>query len=212
MTSFPTQFTNPSTWRQGSNVWASSLGATPKRREKRQKALITLSGGQDSSLVSWLLFHTQHYYPCQPQSLHYQHFLHPGALYSQKHCSQLSFWFNWKSLYYSAIRSYASEKDAGDWRSESSFRLANYYTSPFLFKGQNLTDHYETRATLFLRTLVNTPEKTSGNRPVYTENSPIGAHSILFARQKKLSYWNATITEKKVAGRVKLYRRIKYGR
>ena len=212
MTSFPTQYNNPTTWRQGSSVWASSFGATPQRQEKKQKALVTLSGGQDSSLVSWLLFHTQDYYPCQPQSLHYQHFLQPDALYSQKHCSQLSFWFNWKSLYYSATRSYVNEEDAGDWRRESSFRLASYYTAPFLFKGQNLTDHYETRATLFLRTLGDTLNKTQRTRPVYTGNNPIGSQSILFVRPKKLSYWDSTIVEKKAAGRVKLYRGIKYER
>lgn len=212
MTSFPRQFKNPTTWRQGSDVWASSLGATPKRQEKKQKALVMLSGGQDSSLISWFLFHTQHYYPCQPQSLHCQHFLQPDALFSQKHCSQLSFWLNWESLYYSATRSYVSEKDAGDWRSELSFRLANYYTSPFLFKGQNLTDHYETRATLFLRTLVNTPEKTQKTHPVYIENSTIDYRSMLFVRSKKLSHWTARTVGKKTAGGVKLYRGIKYGR
>ena len=132
MTSFSTQFMHPTRSRQGPTVWATS--ATPKRPGKKQNALVTMSGGQDSGLVSWVLFHTQDYYPCQLKSLHYQHLLQPDALYAQKHCSQLSFWFNWKSLYYSATRYYTSEKDAGDWRSKSSFRLASYYSYPFLLK------------------------------------------------------------------------------
>lgn len=211
MTSFSTQFKNPTAGTQGSSAWTSSLGTPSRRQGKKQKVLITLSGGQDSSLVSWILFHIQQYYPCQPQSLHYQHFLQPDALYSQKHCSQLSFWFNWKSLYYSATRDYTSEKDAGDWRSGSSFRLATYYTYPFLFKGQNLNDQYETTATLFLRTIVNRADKTQEDLPRDTEDHPLGYYSRLFIQPKKLSCWNSRTVEKKAAGRLKVYRGIKYG-
>lgn len=211
MTSFPTQFKNLTTGTQGSNGWATSLGTTPKKPGKKQKALVTLSGGQDSSLVSWILFHTQHYYPCPLKSLHYQHLLQPGALYAQKHCSQLSFWFNWTSLYYFATRYYASEKDAGDWRSESNRRLAIYYTSPSLFKGQSLTDQYETRATLFLRTIANRREETPEDLSLSTEDSPVGYHSLLFVRSKKLSRWDLTTAEKRKEGGLQLYRGIKHG-
>lgn len=207
MTFFSTQFMHPTRSRQGSTVWATL--ATPKRPGKKQNAFVTMSGGQDSGLVSWVLFHTQHYYPCQLKSLHYQHLLQPDALYAQKHCSQLSFWFNWKSLYYSATRYYTSEKDAGDWRSKSSFRLASYYSYPFLFKGQSLTDQYETRATLFLRTIVKTqaPEDLS----VSAEDSPVGYPGRLFVRSKKLSCWDLTRAEKKAVRGRKVYRGIKHG-
>ena len=211
MTSSSTQFKNPNVSTQGSNGWTSFLEILPRRQEKKQKVLVMLSGGQDSSLVSWILFHTQHYYPCQPQSLHYQHFLQPDALYSQKHCSQLSFWCNWKSLYYSATEDYTSEKDAGDWRSGSSFRLATYYTYPILFKGQNRTDQYETTAALFLRTIINKAEKTQEDLPVYIKDNPLGYHSRLFVRPKKLSCWNSRTVRKKVTGRLKVYKGIKYG-
>ena len=207
MTSFSTPFKHPTRSTQGSNVWATS--ATPKRPGKKQKAFVTMSGGQDSSLVSWILFHTQHYYACQLKSLHYQHLLQPDALYLQKHCSQLSFWFNWKNLYYSATRYYTSEKGAGDWRSKSSFRLASYYSYPFLFKGQSLTDQYETRTTLFLRTIGNTqaPEDLA----LSTEDNPVGHYSLLFVRSKKLSRWDLIRAEEKTIGGFKVYRGIKHG-
>lgn len=210
MTAFPTHVKNHTPCTQVSTVGTTALGINPGRQEKRQNALVMLSGGQDSSLVTWILFHAQHYYFHQPQSLHYQHFLQSGALYAQTHCSQLSFWFNWTSLSYSATRSYTSEKDAGDWRSASSVRLASYYTCPFLFKGQSLTDQYETTATLLLRTIANRSEKKD-DLLLDAEDSPVGPHSILFVRSKKLSYWVPMTIEKKDEGRVKLYRGIKYG-
>lgn len=200
MTSFPTHNHTPPK--------LSHRGTNPGRQDKKKDALVMLSGGQDSVLVTWILFHAQHYYHQQPQSLHYQHFLQSGALYAQTHCLQLSFWFNWASLSYSATRSYTSEKDAGDWRNASSFRLASYYTCPFLFKGQSLTDQYETTATLLLRTIANRPKK----KDVFfdTEASPVGYHSRLFVRPKKRSCWMTR--EKKTEGGGKLYRGIKYGR
>jgi len=63
----------------------SSFGETLGRPEKNQKTLITLSGGQDSSLVGWVLFNTQNYYSARPRSLHYQHLLQPDTLDTKKH-------------------------------------------------------------------------------------------------------------------------------
>ena len=141
---FPTRFKNLEPPITRATVWPILSRTTSVRHKKKQQALVTLSGGQDSSIATWILFHTQDYYPCQPRSLHYQHFLQPDALYVKKHCAQLSFWFNWDALYYPASRQYGTEAEAGNWRRTSSFRLSTYYMCSFLFKGQNLTDQHET--------------------------------------------------------------------
>jgi tRNA(Ile)-lysidine synthase TilS/MesJ len=191
----------------------SSFGETLGRPEKNQKTLITLSGGQDSSLVGWVLFNTQNYYSARPRSLHYQHLLQPDTLDTKKHCAQLSFWFNWESLYSLATRYYPNEKEAGDWRRVSSSRIAPYYNCPFLLKGQSLTDQYETTATLLLRTLMTTSEEDGQTQEdlFQTEDTPMWYNSALFARQKKQSCWFPGPSERKVGGRVKFYRGIKHG-
>lgn len=208
MTFSPTHLTHLAQ-RAKSSAGESSLG----RPEKNQKTLITLSGGQDSSLVGWVLFNTQNYYSARPRSLHYQHLLQPDTLDAKKHCAQLSFWFNWKSLYSLATRYYASEKEAGDWRRVSSSRIAPYYNCPLLLKGQSLTDQYETTATLLLRTLLTTSEKGGQAQadPFQTEDTPMQCNSALFARQKKQSCWFPRPSERRAGRRVKFYRGIKHG-
>lgn len=216
MPSFPPQYTNPTPRTKRDDFWTVSGGATPGRPGKKQKTLVTLSGGQDSSLVTWVLFHTEHYYPCRPQSLYYQHFLQPDALYAQKHCAQLSFWFNWETLYYLATRQYASEKNAGDWRRDSSLRLSSYYTSPFLFKGQSLTDQHETKTATLLRTFIQAAEKHGGTQkiassPTHMKNTPTEDTKGLFVQSKTLSRWNPTKSERTPGRQVKFYKGIKYG-
>lgn len=214
--SYPTQYKNPVAHAKRSDAWTVSLEATPGRHKKKQKVLVTLSGGQDSSLVTWVLFHTQHYYPCRPQSLHYQHFLQSDAVYAKKHCSQLSFWFNWETLSCLATRECASEKNAGDWRKDSSFRISTYYTCPIVFKGQSLSDQYETTTATILCTIVKEFKKDLGvqeiaRSPTQTRGPLIEHNHILFSQSKKLSRWVPMTSGRNSERGVKLYRGIKYG-
>lgn len=186
-------------------------------QEKNHNILLTLSGGQDSSLVGWVLFQRQYYYLCQPVSLHYQHFWQQETLYTNKHCSQLSFWFNWETVYYQSTFNYGTEKNARDWRETTNLRLTTYYLCTRVSKGHTLTDRYETVFSQLLHPSVNkievlrrtqntiTPTKTTQN------SSPRRKKTALFVQQKKQSCWNLPRHGHKLRVKAKLYYPLKYG-
>jgi PP-loop family len=189
----------------------------PLQSEKHQKALITLSGGQDSSVAAWLLFQTQVYYRRQPLSLYYQHFWQRDALYANKHCAQFSFWLNWETVYYQAAAKYGTEKEARDWRETTTARLGNYYICTHVFKGHSRTDYYETLFNRLLHTTAGdqaTPTHVRGT--VKLASTPWQyAHprkkSTLFVQQQDRSCWVFPQQGKTVGETPNLYHAIKYG-
>lgn len=188
------------------------------KHEKNQNALLTLSGGQDSSLVGWILFQTQYYYLCQPVSLHYQHFWQQDTLYTNKHCSQLSFWFNWETLYYQSIFNCGTEKNARDWRETTNWRLTTYYPCTRITKGHTLTDRYETLFSHLLhpppvnKTEVLTRTQSTIKSTKTTQHyAPRRKKTTLFMQQKNQSCWFRPRHGHKLRVKTKLYYPLKYG-
>lgn len=184
---------------------------------KNQKALLTLSGGQDSSLVGWVLFQTQYYYLLQPVSLHYQHFWQQDTLYAKKHCSQFSFWLNWETVYYQSTFNAGTEKNARDWRETINWRLTTYYTCTQVINGHTLTDRYET---LFSRLLHTPLNKTNAGRETQStikstkitrQYAQRRQKTALFGQQKNQSGWLLPQHGRKLSVKAKLYYPLKYG-
>lgn len=208
MITLPAHFNNP--------ILYSQTSLNPYQRN--QRALLTLSGGQDSSLVGWNLFQTQYYYHLQPLSLHYQHFWQCETLYAKKHCSQFSFWFNWETVYYQSTFNTHTEKNARDWRENTVWRLTTYYLCTKVIKGHSLTDQYETLLSSLLHTNLNKIEapkitqdtvKTTKATPHYTGRRK---KTILFVQQKNQSRWILPRHEHKLVIKTKLYDALKYGK
>lgn len=184
--------------------------------EKNQKALLTLSGGQDSSLAGWVLFQTQYYSLRQSVSLHYQHFWQQDTLYTNKHCSQLSFWFNWETVYYQSTFNSGTEKKARDWRETTNWRLATYYLCTRITKGLTLTDRYETLVSHMLHPPCNKAEelrKTQSTiKPTQTtQHYARRQKTALFVQQKNQSCWIVPRHGHKLKVKTKLYYPLKYG-
>jgi len=184
--------------------------------EKNQNALFTLSGGQDSSFVGWILFQIQYYYLRQPVSLHYQHFWQQDTLYTNKHCSQLSFWFNWDTVSYQSTINSGTEKKARDWRETTNWRLTTYYLCTQISKGHTLTDRYETLFSHLLHPPVNKTEVLRRTQSTLeptrtTQHYARRKKTALFVQQKNQSCWILSRHRHKKRGKTKLYDPLKYG-
>lgn len=206
MTTLPAHFNDPTLYSKSSLI----------QHEKNQKALLAVSGGQDSSLVGWILFQTQYSDSLEPVSVHYQHFWQKDTLYAKKHCSQLNFWFNWEIVYFQSTFNYATEKNAGDWRENTTGRLTHYYRCTQVIKGHSLTDRYETMFSQLLHAPVNKIKTPKGKQS--TKKTKATPHSIgqrqkttLFVQQKNKSCWILPRREDKAGSKTKLYDALKYG-
>lgn len=203
----PTHFTNPI-------LYSTTHLLEP---EKNQKALLTLSGGQDSSLVGWILFQTQYYYFLQPLSLHYQHFWQQDTLYAKKHCSQCSFWFNWETVYYQSTRNFGTEKNARDWRETTNGKLTSYYNCTRVINGHNLTDRYETLCSHLLHTPLNKNKAQNSTQTIVTSIKATQYYvqqrqkSTLLVQQRNQSRWILPQQGLKLRVKTKLYYSLKYG-
>lgn len=203
----PAHFTNPILY---------STTPLPKP-EKNQNALLTLSGGQDSSLVGWVLFQTQYYYLLQPLSLHYQHFWQQDTLYAKKHCSQFNFWFNWETVYYQSTLNFVTEKNARDWRETINGRLTTYYTCTRIINGHNLTDRYETLCSRLLHTPRNKNKAQSRKQHSVTSIKATQHYAqqrqktALLVQQQNQSRWILLQQGAKLKVTTKLYYPLQYG-
>jgi PP-loop family len=206
MIPLPAHFNNPTLY--------STTSLT--EQEKNQNALLTLSGGQDSSLVGWILFQTQYYYLDQPVSLHYQHFWQQDTLYTNKHCSQLSFWFNWETVYYQSTLNAGTEKKARDWRETTNWRLTTYYLCTRITKGLTLTDRYETLFSHLLHPPSNKNEVLNRTQSTIkptktTQHYDQRQKTALFVQHKNQSGWILPRHGHKLRVKTKLYYPLKYG-
>lgn len=112
-----------------------------------QSQTVLFSGGQDSSVVLWFLYHTAHKTSHQLCTLHYNHIWQRDNFFMADHTAKISFWLNCPQCTATTTYEVDSEQQASQWRTSMNRRLMSHKPSSILVNGHTQSDQQE--STLF---------------------------------------------------------------
>ena len=107
------------------------------------------SGGQDSSTLAWLIYHTD---ATAPQLLHCNHLWQDDNFFMTEHALRLSFWVGWGYTVAFPPHQVGTEQDASVWRRAITGQLGAYHRTQTSCNGHTASDHYESAFFHFVRT------------------------------------------------------------
>jgi len=115
------------------------------------RVLVSVSGGQDSMLLAWLLFQFQLESKLSPIWLYHNHMWHPEGFFHGVHCWRVSIVFDWPFLYTLPFRGIFDEEKSWAFRYHLRRRLCAFYNIADVFLGHTRTDRSESILFNFLR-------------------------------------------------------------
>lgn len=135
------------------------------------------SGGQDSMIALWLLYHTARTRAHLLRILHYNHMWQGDNFFMADHSTKLSFWLSCPQWTVMPTTQLNSEYDASQWRISTNTRLTGVETPSILMNGHTQSDLHESTLLAFARELtgqaalaghatVPTPRPNTMHRPL----------------------------------------------
>lgn len=113
------------------------------------------SGGQDSSTLAWLLYHTDAYRLSIQNLAHCTHLLQPDNIFMAQHAVDLSFWLGWRHTSIFPAQALMSENEASCWRALIRRRVATHTAAQVSVNGHTETDNREAAFFKFMRVFEN---------------------------------------------------------
>lgn len=114
------------------------------RLTKQRKPIMTISGGQDSMLLFFILLHFYGGRPEHPEMLHFHHFWSRSNFLACWHILKLQYYFSLPTTIILAEYSTTSETRAKLWREKSLERVLHFSAIQTVFIGQTASDTVET--------------------------------------------------------------------
>lgn len=105
--------------------------------------MVSISGGQDSIFLAWLVFHFQNERQLAPVWLYYNHLWHTEGFFHGLHSLRLAFVFGWPVLYVLPFHSIYDEESAWEFRRQLRHRLSSFYETGEVLLGHTKTDQME---------------------------------------------------------------------
>lgn len=117
---------------------------TTKLIKKQLKLVTTISGGQDSMLLFFILLHVYGEQPEKNEILHFQHFWSRSNFCACWHILKLQYYFSLSTTIILAESSTSSETRAKLWRENSLQRILHFSQAKTVLTGQTASDNVET--------------------------------------------------------------------
>lgn len=121
---------------------------------------VLFSGGQDSTVALWLLYHTACTRGHSLRTLHYNHMWQDSNFFMADHTTKISFWLNCPHWAVMPTHQTNSEHHASQWRAYMNTRLiSNNNTPNVLANGHTRSDQQESGLFSYARMLFGKPIK-----------------------------------------------------
>jgi tRNA(Ile)-lysidine synthase TilS/MesJ len=105
--------------------------------------MVSISGGQDSIFLAWIVFHFQNERQLSPIWLYYNHLWHTEGFFHGVHSLRLAFIFGWPVLYTLPFHPVCDEELAWEFRQRLRRRLCTFYGTSEVLLGHTKTDQVE---------------------------------------------------------------------
>lgn len=115
------------------------------------KLLVSISGGQDSMLLAWLILQCQFEKKLSPVWLYHNHMWHAEGFFHGIHCWRVSIVFGWPFLYSLPFQGIFHEDKGWAFRYQSRRRFCTFYNLGEVLLGHTRTDRSESILFHFLR-------------------------------------------------------------
>jgi len=118
---------------------------------RHTRLLVSVSGGQDSILLAWVILQFQIQRKLSPIWLYHNHMWHSEGFFHGVHCWRLASLYNWPFLYTIPFQVTFSEDKGWAFRYHLRGRLSAFYKVPEVVLGHTRTDRSEALLFNFLR-------------------------------------------------------------
>jgi hypothetical protein len=115
------------------------------------RLLVSVSGGQDSMLLAWVILQFQIESKLSPIWLYHNHIWHAEGFFHGVHCWRLSIVFDWPFLYTLPFQGIFDEDKGWAFRYHLRRRLSSFYKTREVLLGHTRTDRSESILFNFLR-------------------------------------------------------------
>ena len=138
---------------------------------------VLFSGGQDSTVALWLLYHTARTQGHSLHTLHYNHMWQDSNFFMSDHADKISFWLNCPHCAVMPTHQTNSEHHASQWRAYMNTRLASDNTPHILANGHTRSDQQESTLFSYARTLFREPIRDLTDIPIPPKAAPCNVES-----------------------------------
>lgn len=124
--------------------------------DKNKMGGVQLSGGQDSTMLSWFTYQARGSAHAVWFHFHFNHLWQRDNFYMAEQTSKISFWLNCPNVEILPTSQHSSETSARSWRQNMTTRISYYVGLEVVLQGHTQTDVLESALFNFLRGRQNT--------------------------------------------------------